>query len=124
MVWFPSSTISVNGLVVSTTPALTLSIDTGNSPIQPPVDIFSCPFRVVSGTELLVLFEKTVAFENGVNVFVGVTAEVFVGAGFSWPTHPATKIHAAMTRERGTIIFIGFLPVTLIEFPLRLITRS
>jgi hypothetical protein len=54
----------------------------GNFPIQLFRDILTKPFRGGGGAELLVLFERVVAFENGVKVFAGVTAEVFVAVGF------------------------------------------
>ena len=52
-----------------------LSIDTGNSPVQPPVDIFSSPFNAGGAVllDVFVRFESGVAFENEVNVFDGVT---------------------------------------------------
>jgi hypothetical protein len=86
-----------------------LSIETGNSPVQPPADIFSSPFNT-GGAELLDMFvrlESWVVFENGVNVFAGVTSGVPDATDFIWPAHPATR-QPATTRKRSRIFFMVF----------------
>src|SRR4030042_5517200 len=123
-VWFPSSSISVIGLWVATTPLLMLSINTGNSPVQPPADIFSSPFNA-GGAVLLDVFVRLdigVAFENEMNVFDGVTFGALSAADFIWPTHPAAR-YPAMTRKRSRIIIRGFARA-LIGMTIRFISTS